>query len=181
MQSIISFKLVSLSIFSLLFFNLNIGHHSPGSLQNDILLGELKIEEIEDFSWFQKNYNSFNPNKKTTAAIAEKLKENNIYIEAYFGTWCSDSQYEVPSLIKLLHAAKFDMSNLKLVGVGRDKKVPNISKDEAEKLNVKMVPTFIFYKNGKEINRFVEFAQVSLEKDILSILKEEGYEHSYKF
>ena len=42
------------------------------------------------------------------------------------------------------------------------------------------VPTIIFYRDGLEIGRFVEFAQVSLEKDILAIVSGVGYKHSYE-
>ena len=37
-----------------------------------------------------------------------------------------------------------------------------------------------FYKNDKEIGRYVEVAQETLEKDILAILNESGYKHSYE-
>ena len=40
--------------------------------------------------------------------------------------------------------------------------------------------TIIFYKNEKEIGRYVELAQKTLEKDILAILNESGYKHSYE-
>ena len=42
------------------------------------------------------------------------------------------------------------------------------------------IPTIIFLKNGIEINRFVEFPVISLESDILKIIKGEHYTHSYK-
>jgi hypothetical protein len=46
-------------------------------------------------------------------------------------------------------------------------------------LNIFKVPTFIFYKDGKEIGRYVEYARVSLEKDILKIVSGLPYKHSY--
>ena len=36
-----------------------------------------------------------------------------------------------------------------------------------------------FYKDGKEIGRYVEYARVSLEKDILKIVSGLPYKHSY--
>ena len=149
--------------------------------QEDILIGDLEISEIENFNWFQKNYKSYSPKKETIDAIHKQLQQKDIRIEIYFGTWCSDSQIEVPSIIKLMELVNFDTSKIKLIGVNRDKVVPNVDEAKAKQLNVQMVPTFIIYKNGKELNRYVEFAQESLEQDLLSILKEEGYKHSYKF
>ena len=48
--------------------------------------------------------------------------------------------------------------------------------------NVLRVPTFIFYKDGKEIGRFVEHTvnDATLEHDILQIVSEKGYKHAYE-
>ena len=46
-------------------------------------------------------------------------------------------------------------------------------------LNIIKVPTLIFYKNGEELNRFVEFSIVSLEEDIRKILSSEEYRDAY--
>jgi thiol-disulfide isomerase/thioredoxin len=98
------------------------------------------------------------------------------------GTWCEDSQREFPVFIKLLDQIEFNFNNLTLVGVDEDKIVPNLSEKEREKLNVFNVPTIIVYdKNGKEVNRFVEFPQQTLEEDLLKIFSGEDYKHVYDF
>ena len=52
--------------------------------------------------------------------------------------------------------------------------------DNYEKgLNITNVPTLIFYKNGKEINRFVEFPNISLAKDLETIIHGESYKNPY--
>jgi hypothetical protein len=44
------------------------------------------------------------------------------------------------------------------------------------------VPTIIVLdENGKELNRYVEFAQESLEEDLLKILSRQSYKHVYDF
>ena len=92
------------------------------------------------------------------------------------GTWCGDSKREIPRFYKVLKAAKFNVSNLEMIAVNRGKKTPdNLQKG----LNIFRVPTFIFYKNGKEIGRYVEYPRVSLEKDILAIVTGKTYKHSY--
>lgn len=92
------------------------------------------------------------------------------------GTWCGDSRRETPHFYKLLDAVNFDYKNLQMITVDRSKKSSN---NEQAGLEIIRVPTFIFYKNGKEINRFVEYPVKSLEEDLLEILKETGYKHSY--
>jgi len=41
------------------------------------------------------------------------------------------------------------------------------------------IPTFIFKKDGKEINRIVEFPIESIEKDIFKILSSSDYKNAY--
>jgi thiol-disulfide isomerase/thioredoxin len=108
----------------------------------------------------------------------ERLKPfiKNLKIKAVMGTWCGDSRREVPHFYKLLDALDFDYNNLQMIAVNHDKEAPN---NEQEGLNIRRVPTLIFYKNGKEINRFVEYPVETLEKDMLHILEDNSYKHSY--
>ena len=125
-------------------------------------------------TWFTKNYNSYSLDMETIQQIKPLLK--NIKIKAVMGTWCGDSRRETPHFYKILEAAGFDLKNLTLITVDHDKLAPG---NEQQGLGIERVPTFIFYKNGKEINRFVEYPRETLEKDILHILLENGYKHSY--
>jgi thiol-disulfide isomerase/thioredoxin len=99
-----------------------------------------------------------------------------ITIKGFMGTWCGDSKRETPRFFKILEQADFKMKNLELITVNRSKKTPGNLQDG---FNVFKVPTFIFYKDGKEIGRYVEFARESLEKDILKIVTGLPYKHSY--
>jgi len=92
------------------------------------------------------------------------------------GTWCGDSKRETPHFYKILDQTGFNINNLQLITVNRNKKTPD---NLQEGFDVKRVPTFIFYKDGKEIGRYVEYARESLEKDILKIVTGEAYKHSY--
>ncbi|QTY27424.1 thioredoxin family protein [Flavobacterium sp. CS20] len=151
--------------------------------QESNIIGQTNKNEILNSrhkSWFNKNYNSYEPSPKHIKQIKKLLAKNDYKIEVYFGTWCSDSQREVPRLIKILEASEFDFDNLKLVGVGPEKKVPNVSKKRQKQLNITNVPTIIVYQDDKEINRFVEYAQESLEKDFINILAKKPYKHSYQ-
>ena len=55
-----------------------------------------------------------------------------------------------------------------MICVGRDKKAEGT---EVDLLDIKYVPTFIVYRNGKEIGRIVESPQTTLEGDLKNILK----------
>ena len=143
-----------------------------------MLLGVINRDGFKNelFSeWYKENYNEHLLDTVTIEALTSKL--NNVSIKVFMGSWCSDSQREVPALYKILDAAKYDYSKFAIVAVSHDKDTP----DHLEKgLDIQYVPTIIIYKEDKEIGRFVEFAQESLEKDMLAIINEVGYKNSYE-
>jgi thiol-disulfide isomerase/thioredoxin len=132
------------------------------------------FEKAPHNTWFLKNYKDYTPD----IAVINQLKPllNNVKIKAVMGTWCGDSRRETPHFYKVLEAAGFDFKNLTMITVNRSKATPD---NDQEGLEIERVPTFIFYKNGQEINRFVEYPRETLEKDFLRILQENGYKHSY--
>ncbi len=144
---------------------------------NGYLVGMAQKADFEKApfnQWFSKEYNDYKPNKEVIMQLKPLLK--GIKIKAVMGTWCGDSRREVPQFYKILDLCDFNYKNLEMITVNREKKS---SGNEQEGLEITNVPTFIFYKDGKEINRYVEYARETLEKDILKILKKEGYKHSY--
>lgn len=125
-------------------------------------------------SWFNPEYDNYQINDSIAKAIKPLIKD--VEITTFMGTWCSDSQRETPHFLKILESVDFDLDNLTLIAVNDEKTTPQqFEKD----LNITNVPTFIFYKDGKELNRIVEFPLESLEQDMLSILKGENYKHAY--
>lgn len=145
---------------------------------NMMLLGKINrkgFESKEFNEWYKENFNGHVLDNSTIEAIKPKLK--GVSIKVFMGTWCSDSQRETPALYKVLDVAGFDYSNLEIIAVNHDKETPmHLEKD----MDIQYVPTIIFYKNGKEIGRYVESAQETLEKDILAILNQNGYKHIYE-
>lgn len=142
-----------------------------------ILLGPVNIDGFaqEPFNeWFQPNYQEY---MVDGSAIAElKTLSKDMHVVTFMGTWCDDSKRETPAFLKILDTIGFKSKNHKIYAVNREKTTP----DSAEKgLNITNVPTFIFYKDGKEINRIVEFPIESLEKDMINILKGNSYKHAY--
>ncbi len=146
--------------------------------ENMMLIGVINEEGLQNeefIDWYQENYNDHILDTVTIKLIKPKLNEPSIIV--FMGTWCSDSQREVAALYKVLKKAEFDMNQLEVIALSQEKETPN----HLEKgFNIEYVPTIIFYKNKKEMGRYVEFAQDTLEKDILAILNQTGYKHSYE-
>lgn len=124
--------------------------------------------------WFSANYEDYPLDMTVVDQVKPLLK--GVQIKAVMGTWCGDSRREVPVFYKLLDATDYNYKNLEMITVDRDKTSSN---NEQEGLDIERVPTFVFYKDGQEINRFVEYPRETLESDFLQILKEVGYKHSY--
>lgn len=148
------------------------------NIQKDMLLGEFHKEDLQQkpfSSWFEPRYSNFSPRPEAMETINENIEDYEIKV--LMGTWCGDSKREIPKLLKILDNSDFDYKNIEMVAVDYNKTTP--SKIE-EELNVHRVPTIIFYKDGKEVNRFVEYTQgESLEEDIAKIVSGETYKDSY--
>lgn len=142
------------------------------------LVGYAKKSSFQDPSynrWFTPKYENYKPDAATIKALKKSLK--GVTIKGFMGTWCGDSKRETPHFYRILEDAGFNFKNLELITVNRSKRTPdNLQKG----LNIIKVPTFIFYKDGKEIGRYVEYARESLEKDMLKITSGKEYKHSYE-
>lgn len=124
------------------------------------------LEQSEFSKYFEKEYANYRYNDTIITKLSKYCK--SIYIKIVLGTWCSDSKIQVPRFFKILDQIKFDEKNFTIICVDSYKSTHHYP---IEDLDIKFVPTFIFYKNGKEIGRIVENPVDSLEKDFLDILK----------
>jgi tetratricopeptide (TPR) repeat protein len=149
---------------------------------NIILAGHCSLAMLTKepyHQWFDTNYIKYNPDTSAINAISPLLR--NKEIEIFLGSWCGDSKREVPRMIKILNAASFDTSNLRLIFVDNSTKTYKQSPwhEEREK-NIHHVPTIIIYEHNKETGRIIETPVVSLEKDFLAILQKNPYLPGYK-
>jgi len=137
--------------------------------KSDFLKGKHK-------NWFLKNYEDYLPNQKIVQKIKKRIKD--VSVKAFIGSWCHDSKRELPRFYKIMELAAFDFTNnFQMIGITIGKKTPdNLQKGYA----VKHTPTFIFYRDGKEIGRFVEHSKKIIEKDLLRILRGNNYKHPYQ-
>ena len=106
---------------------------------------------------------------------------DGVRIKIFMGTWCSDSQREIPRFFKLLDALKYPTDKVTLIAVDRQKTTPeNFEKG----LNIERVPTFVFYRDASdadtnELGRIVEYPMESLQDDMIKILSGVPYRHAY--
>ncbi len=150
--------------------------------ETPFLLGKIDKSGLEGknyTSWFTKNYDDYQPKHTVINEIASELKTYSIKL--FMGTWCGDSKQEVPKLYKVLEACNFPMEQLTVIAVSRQ---PNMYKQspqhEEAGLNIHRVPTIIFYKYNKEINRIVEHPVKTFEEDIQNIITVNDYKSNYQ-
>ena len=92
-------------------------------------------------------------------------------VEVYLGTWCQDSQREVPRFLRVVDDLRSQFGvelPVKFVAVDRAKEKPAAL---VAGRNVEKVATFIHYRGDEELGRIVEKTQSPLfEDDLLSIV-----------
>jgi hypothetical protein len=141
-----------------------------------ILVGQLNRDawQLEAYrDWFASEYDAYTVDETTLAGIQSKVSDLEVMV--FLGTWCSDSQREVPRLYKVLDALGFDDASLMVVGLDNhpDRRKQSPRHEEAG-WNIEFVPTVIFLRNGVEIGRIIESPAISLERDLSIILAREA-------
>ena len=133
------------------------------------ILGYFKREQLYRTpycEWYLSGYDNYHPDNEAINKLLS-IPVDSIKIKVVMGTWCPDSRREVPGFMHIIDLWKFPIERVTMIGVDMDKRSPV---GEYESLNIKRVPTFIFYKNNIEAGRIIENPVASLEKDIVNIL-----------
>lgn len=118
--------------------------------------------------WFDLNYGAYEVDKAILKKCKRKFK--NVQVEIFMATWCGDSKRGVPQFYKVLDELGVKESQITLINVfGSDSLYKQSPTHEEQGKLIHRVPTFIFYKKGKEIGRIVETPVTSYEVDIAQI------------
>ena len=130
---------------------LGVSHHVP-----ELLVGDTSTVQLFDaHPRFAQGYEAF-------GAKVLKLPDE-VSVLLFFGTWCHDSEREVPRLVKLLETAGLSEDKLTLIALDYRKREPE---GRAREFNVRFTPTAIFLRAGEEVGRIVERPYTSLYEDI---------------
>lgn len=130
-----------------------------------------------EFSWQQwqkqaewKSYepSDFAPDGESLVKFGRNLDEGGWSFLLFAGSWCGDSETEVPKIYKIFEIAGINPNIITLFGVDRNKREPS---GIAEVYKIEKVPTLIILHNSKETGRIVEFPKKSWESDLVEILE----------
>jgi thiol-disulfide isomerase/thioredoxin len=133
------------------------------------LVGETTREQIEVAPEWMAAEAESQPDPEACKALASVPPGAEVTV--FLGTWCGDSRRELPRFWKALDMAATVPFAVHYIGVDRQKKEPSapvINND------IRYVPTFIVYREGREVGRIVEESPHGIEKDLLALLTGEA-------
>ena len=129
---------------------------------NDYPVGDVSRHELfDDYPAFKSGFDEYSVDALQLAL------PTTLEVQAMFGTWCHDSEREVPRLLKIFDALGVKDDRLTLIALDSNKREPL---GRAREAGVEFTPTFVFYVDGREVGRIVERPEVSLEQDIERIV-----------
>lgn len=142
------------------------------SYENEtILIGEIDWEGLTRApyaEWFNSYYLDYRVDTASLAGLGSGL--NDVEIIMFLGTWCSDSQVQVPQFYRILDYAGYDITNMTVYGLEQLESEELVSPQGIEReYGVSFVPTMIFFRDGKEIGRITEYPELTLERDLAAI------------
>ena len=120
-------------------------------------VGDISQSELlQRHEVFKRNYDAYE------VPVGIDGLPTDLKVKILFGTWCHDSEREVPRMLKLLETFGVKEENVSLIALDTRKEEPQ---GRARALGVKVTPTFIFY-SGEEFGRIVERPKKSFLEDI---------------
>lgn len=133
------------------------------------VIGEMTADELMRIvPEYPERRSGYDPEPDVVSYMASLVQPTDS-ITVVLGTWCHDSQREVPRLLRILD----ELGRLgvdvpaRYIAVSREKKEPA---DQIQGLGIEMVSTIIYYRNGAEMGRIVETPDGPLEDHLLRIV-----------
>ena len=115
--------------------------------------------------YYSTEYAKYTPDPEIVKELSQLFDKTSIII--VLGTWCEDSQKQVPRFLKVIDPLEA-ADKFSYLCVDHEKKAGDM---DIKDLNILKVPTFIVYYDGNEAGRIVETPVETIEKDLLNILQ----------
>ena len=135
---------------------------------NEIILNGNVPKSVLDYKkkypWFYYGYLAYQPNEVLVKKLKPIAKDLRVLVVG--GSWCSDTQLELPKFYKLSTQMGIEPGQIELIMVDRKKTSFNLN---VQNLQVKNVPAFLFYKDGKEQGRIIEKPDSCFEMHLIKI------------
>ena len=133
-----------------------------------MMLGLVDREGIigKEFNrWFDSTYQAYNYNPEVTGQLSDQLSDVDVKI--YMGTWCSDTQRDLPAFFKIIDNLPSQPKSVKMIATDRSKLLPPEALDS---FVIEFIPHFLFSRDGEQLGEIIEMPEKTLEEDMLSII-----------
>ncbi len=124
------------------------------------------LNNPKQFPWFYYGYQAYQPKDSIINLLKPEASKLGFLIFA--GSWCGDTQKEIPAFYKVADLMGVKVHQIQLIMVDRNKQTHFM---KTSVLGIKPVPCIIIYKDSVEIGRFIESSKISMEVDLLKIIK----------
>lgn len=115
---------------------------------------------------WQQKYDQYQPAPDMLEAVKSKLGAG-LRVDVYLGLWCPDSLNNLPPFIKIVDRLGPGVT-VRYFALPR--KADKAIQYFVEEQKVERVPTFIFYRGGKEIGRITENPKAGMLEDFMDIV-----------
>lgn len=130
-----------------------------------ILMGSITTDSLKRDTSLHWLHNASAYEAKQGALDQLKQHNSKLFIQVFCGSWCEDTQRELPKFLDVAEA-----SGLKYSLYFLDRNKQSIAGEE-KKYNILFVPTFIVFYEHKEIGRVIEMAPKGIEHHLAEMLK----------
>ena len=144
------------------------------------LWGTIQVDQFKKApyaDWYFKHYDDH----QSSLTVEDGTAFQDMTVKVFLGTWCGDTKYLLPRFIKNWEHLGLSMDQVEFIGLHNDgdlyKQGPN---QETNDYNIHRVPTFIFEKDGQEMNRIVERTVFDLDTDMKKIAANQAYHPRYR-
>ncbi len=131
-------------------------------------IGTFTHERVLALQEYEQRKQAYRPDITVLEMMKSYVRPDD-RIEVYMGTWCDDSQREVPKLLRILEDLRSQFGTaipVRFVAIDRSKQKPS---DLIAGKSVTKVATFIYYRGDRELGRIEERPKGILEDEILAI------------
>lgn len=135
-----------------------------------LIVGEISTNRLIDTlpAYVQKK-GEYQPDVTVLEMMKPLVREGD-RVEVFMGTWCDDSQREVPKFLRIADDLKSQFGvelPVRFVAVDKSKQQPAAL---LEGKSLQKVATFIYYRDGQELGRIEERPQGVFEDDLLALM-----------
>ncbi len=127
-----------------------------GSIHSELLLARYPV--------FASEYAAYQP---SAGELAQMQSLEGLQGVVLFGSWCHDSEREIPRLLKLLQQSEVELSSLQLEAVNQQKQHPQQLHSQYD---LRYTSTIIVLDNGRELGRIIEKPSKSLAEDLAELV-----------